>query len=138
MIRFLFKYLLAANYSFIRKWSKKKTTEHIIYYTARIFSTPFSFITAGLYLALIGSIEYKFQTYTPILIGLGIVMLSVSFFIEKEARKAISKWGIEKEYKSLNKAQRQNRNTFAFLFFWSGFILFFYLGVTYFSGYSLI
>ncbi|PKQ65796.1 hypothetical protein BZG02_01970 [Labilibaculum filiforme] len=64
-------------------------------------------------------------------------MLGVSFYIERKAKKAISKWGLEKEYKSLNKTQRFNRNTFAFLFLFVGFALFFYLGITYFSGYLL-
>jgi hypothetical protein len=64
-------------------------------------------------------------------------MLGVSFYIEKKAKKAIYKWEIEKEYQYLNKNQRSNRNTFAFLYFFGGLALFFYLGVTYFSGYSL-
>jgi nitrate reductase NapE component len=135
MIEFLFKYLLSANYSFAKRWVNKKMPQQILPATIHTFTTPFTFVLGGLYFAFIGSINYKFETYTPIFIGLGIVLLPVSLLIEKKAKKAIYKWEIEKEYEILNKNQRSNRNTFAFLFFWAGFALFFYLGVTFVGGY---
>ncbi len=137
MMKFLFKYLLSGNYSFAKRWVNKKVPQQIIPATLHTFTTPFSFILAGLYTVFIGSIDYKFDTYTPIFIGLGIVMLPASYFIEKKAEKAIEEWEIEKEHESLSKEQRSHRNTFAFLFFFVGLALFFYLGITYFGGYSL-
>ncbi|WP_320019947.1 hypothetical protein [Labilibaculum manganireducens] len=134
-MKLLFKYLLSANYSFAKRWVNKKMTQQILPATIHTFTTPFAFIAAGLYCTVIGTIDYKFKTFLPIFIGLGIVMLGVSFYIEKKAKKAIYKWDIEKEYKSLNKSQRSNRNTFAFLFFWAGFALFFYLAITFTEGY---
>ncbi|WP_143470807.1 hypothetical protein [Labilibaculum manganireducens] len=136
-MKFLFKYLLSANYSFAKRWVNEKMPQQILPAAIHTFTTPFTFVLGGLYFAFIGSINYKFETYTPIFIGLLIVLLPTSIPIERKAKKAISKWGLEKEYKSLNKTQRSNRNTFAFLFFFGGLALFFYLGVTYFSGYSL-
>ena len=135
MMKFLFKYLLSANYSFAKRWVKKKIKQQIIPATLHIFTTPFTFMLGGFYFTFIGSINYKFETYTPIFIGLLIVLLPISFLIEKKAKKAISKWEIEKEYKFLSKEQRSNRNTFAFLFFWTGLALFFYLTIRYTEGY---
>ncbi|MBI9056323.1 MAG: hypothetical protein JEZ01_01000 [Labilibaculum sp.] len=135
MMKFLFKPLLAANYCSAKWIVNKNLPKQVIPTALHTFTSPFAFIAAGLYFAVIGSIDYKFETYTPIFIGLGIVMLSVSLYIEKKAKNSIERWGIKKEYKSLSKDQRQNRNTFAFLFFWVGFILFFYLAVTFTEGY---
>ncbi len=134
MMKFLFKYLLSGNYSFAKRWMNKKTPQKIMPATLHTFTTPFSFILAGLYFAIIGLIDYKFDTYTPIFIGLGIVMLPASYLIEKKAEKAIEKWEIEKEHESLTKEQRSHRNTFAFLFFWTGIALFLYLTATFASG----
>ncbi len=135
MYKFLFKNLLLANYSFAKRWVNKKMPERIIPGTLHIFATPFAFIGAGIYFVIIGSIPFKFDRYLPILIGLGLVMLPLQFFIEKKAKQAIYKWQIEKKYKTLTKNDRWNKNIFAFVFFWGAFALFFYLGVTYVGGY---
>ncbi|MDM8159006.1 hypothetical protein QUH73_04145 [Labilibaculum sp. K2S] len=134
-MKILFKPLLAANYCAAKWIVNKNLPKRVIPTALHTFTTPFAFISAGLYCTIMGTIDYKFKTFLPIFIGLGIVMLSISFFIEKEAKKAFYKWDIEKEYQFLNKSQRSNRNTFAFLFFWAGFALFFYLAVTFTEGY---
>ncbi len=135
MMKFLFKYLLSANYSFARRWVNKKTPGRIIPSTLHTFTTPFTFIFGGLYVIFIVSIDYKFESFLPIFIGLGIVLLPASYLIEKKAEKAIEKWEIEKEHESLSKEQRSHRNTFAFIFFFVGLALSFYLIITFGSGY---
>ncbi|WP_394698291.1 hypothetical protein [Labilibaculum manganireducens] len=135
MMKILFKPLLAANYCASKWIVNKKLPKRVIPTALHTFTTPFAFLSAGIYCVVIGSIEFKFKTFTPIFIGLAIVMLSVSLYIEKKAKNSIERWGIKKEYKSLSKNQRQNRNTFAFLFFWASIILSFYLGVTFTGGY---
>ncbi|MCF6349478.1 MAG: hypothetical protein L3J23_00405 [Flavobacteriaceae bacterium] len=135
MYKFLFKRLLLANYSFARRWINKKVPQQIIPGTLHIFTSPFTFIAAGIYFVILGSIEFKFKSFPPIFIGFAITMLSSHFFISKRAKKAIYQWRIEKEYKTLTRNQRFNKNTFAFIFFWGGFALFFYLTVAYVEGY---
>ncbi|WP_320019945.1 hypothetical protein [Labilibaculum manganireducens] len=135
MMKFLFKPLLAANYCASKWIVNKNLPQRVIPTALHTFTSPFAFISAGIYCVILGSIDYKFKTFTPIFIGLGIVMLSVSFFVEKKAKNSIERWGIKKEYKSLSKNQRQNRNTFAFLFFWAGFALSVYLIITFTEGY---
>lgn len=137
MMKFLFSNLLLSNYSFARRWVNKKMPENIIPATLHIFTTPFTFFAAGLYLVVLGSIEYKFQSFLPVFIGLLIVMLLLGYLIEKYTKRAIFKWDIEKKFKSLTKHQRLSKNTFAFIFFWSGFFLFLYLGIKFFGGYSV-
>lgn len=135
MYKFLFKNLLLANYSFAKRWVNKKMPERIIPSTLHIFTTPLNFILAGIYCILLGITEYKFKTFLPILIGLGLVMLPFQFIVEKMMKKAIYKWNIEKEYTNLTRNQRWNKNTFSFLFFWFCFYLFFYLMIKYVGGY---
>lgn len=137
MMKFLFSNLLLSNYSFARRWVNKKMPENIIPATLHIFATPFTFISAGLYLVLLGSIDFKFQTFLPVFMGLAIVMFVIGYLIEKNAKKAIFKWGIEKKYNSLTTHQRRSKNTFAFIIFWSGFAFFLYLGVKFFAGYLI-
>lgn len=135
MMKFLFKPLLAANYCAAKWIVNKNLPKRVIPTALHTFTTPFAFISAGLYFVFIGFIDYKFNSYSPIFIGLAIVMLTVSLFIEKKAKNSIERWNIKKEYKSLNKDQRQSRNTLAFLFFWGSFALFFYLTVSFTEGY---
>ncbi|MCF6349479.1 MAG: hypothetical protein L3J23_00410 [Flavobacteriaceae bacterium] len=137
MYKFLFKRLLLANYSFARRWINKKVPQQIIPGTLHIFTSPFTFIAAGIYAVILGSIEFKFKSFPPIFIGLSLVMLPLHFFILKRAKKAIYQWKIEKEYKTLTRNQRFNKNTFAFIFFWGSFALSFYLIVTYTESYLL-
>lgn len=135
MTKFLFKKLLAAHYSFARRWVNKKMPENVVPSVRLTFLTQFTFIAAGLYCVLLGSIEYKFDSYTPIFIGFMIIALGIGYGFMKPTEKAIFQWGIEKEYKTLSKNQRFNRNTFAFLSFWGSFAIFFYLGVKFIGGY---
>lgn len=135
MYKFLFQRLLLANYCAAKWLVNKKMPERVIPSTLHFFATPFSFIGAGLYFVIIGSINYKFEKYLPILIGLGLVMLPLQFLLEKKASKAISEWRIKKQYTKLSKNERFNKNTLAFIFFWSAFALFFYLGIKYVGGY---
>lgn len=134
-MKFLFKNLLLANYSFAKRWVNKKMPERIIPSTLHIFSTPFSFIAAGIYFMIIGSLNFRFKSYLPILIGLGVIMLGLTTIIERKVKTAIIDWNIEEEYKTLTESQRRSKNFFAFIFFWVGFIIFFYLAVIYFEGY---
>src|SRR5690606_3399448 len=106
-----------SNYSAARWLVNKKMPERIIPSTLHFFTTPFTLIAGGLYCVILDSLEFKFKSFLPVLIGLGIVMLSLGYLIGKIARKAIFKWNIEKEYKALNGNQRFNKNTFAFIFF---------------------
>ena len=84
MMKFLFKPLLAANYCASKWIVNKNLPKRVIPTALHTFTSPFAFISAGLYFVIIGSIDYRFNSYTPIFIGLVIVMLSVSFFIEKK------------------------------------------------------
>ncbi len=135
MYKFLFKRLLLADYSVARWLVNKKMPERIIPSTLHFFATPFAFIGGGIYFVFIGSIPFKFDRYLPILIGLGLVMLPIQFFLEKKAKQAIYKWQIEKEYKTLTKNDRWNKHIFAFVFFWSAFGFSFYLTIKYLGGY---
>ena len=135
MMKFLFKPLLAANYCTSQWIVNKKLPERIIPVTLHLFLTPFAFIASGLYCILLGSINFKFTSYIPILIGFGIIVLGISYGLQNLSEKVINRWGIAKEYKSLNKDQRQNRNTLSFLFFFGSFALFFYLGAKYIDAY---
>ncbi|GAA0873418.1 hypothetical protein GCM10009117_25650 [Gangjinia marincola] len=135
MFKFLFKRLLAANYSAARWLVNKKMPERIIPSTLHFVSAPLTFIAAGIYFALIGSINYQFESYIPILIGLGIVMLGLGYIIEKKAKKMLFDFNIQEEYEMLDKSERNKRNLLAFLFFWGCFALFFYLSITYAQGY---
>ncbi|WP_067146189.1 hypothetical protein [Pseudotamlana agarivorans] len=137
MYKFCFRRLLLADYCAAKWLVNKKMPERIIPSTLHFFATPFAFIGAGLYFVIIGTISYRFETHLPILIGLGGVMLPLQFYIEKRAKKVIFKWGIEKEFNTLSKNERLNKNILAFLFFWVAFFLFFYLGVTYVGGYLI-
>ncbi len=137
MYKFLFKRLLLADYCSAKWLVNKKMPERIIPSTLHFFATPFAFIAAGIYYTILGSIEFKFKTFLPILIGVGLVMLPIQFFLEKKANEAIYKWEIEKEYKTLTRNDRWNKNTFAFIFFWSSFALFFYFSIKYFGGYLI-
>ncbi|AUS07030.1 hypothetical protein [Pseudotamlana carrageenivorans] len=56
---------------------------------------------------------------------------------EKKIKKAIHQWHIEKEYKTLSKNERWNKNTLAFLFFWIGFGVFICLGAKFMGGYLI-
>ncbi|MBU2951694.1 hypothetical protein KO493_13395 [Tamlana agarivorans] len=135
MFKLLFKNLLLADYS-VSKWLvNKKMPERILPSTLHFFATPFTFIIGALYFVVIGSIKYRFESYLPILIGLVVVMLPFQLFIEKKAKRAIYQWQIEKEYKTLTKNQRWNKNTFGFIFFWSAFGVSFYLIVKFVGGY---
>ena len=134
MMKFLFKYLLSANYSFAKRWVNKKIAHRMIFNSIYIFLTPLAFLFAGLSCVALNYINYQFK-HPEIIIMLIAGVVYLGFW--QATKKAIYKWGIEKEYKFLSKEQRSNRNTFAFLFFWGGIILFFYLGATYFGGYSL-
>ncbi len=135
MFKFLFKNLLLANYSFAKRWVNKKMPERIIPFTLHIFTTPLNFVIAGLYCIILGTINYKFTTFLPILISLGLIMLPFQFIVERLVKKTIYAWKIENEYTTLTKNQRWNKNTFAFLFFWFCFYLFFYLMIKYVGGY---
>ncbi|OBQ56577.1 hypothetical protein JJL45_12765 [Tamlana sp. s12] len=137
MFEILFKNLLLANYSFAKRWVNKKNPERIIPATLHIFTTPFSFIMAGIYCWILGSLDFKFTSFLPTFIGLGIIMLPFQFFLEKKIKKAIHQWQIEKEYKSLSKNERWNKNTLAFLFFWIGFGVFLCLGAKFMEGYLI-
>lgn len=77
MTNFLFKKLLASNYSAARWLVNKKMPERIIPSTLHFFTTPFAFISGALFVVFIGSIEFKFGSYLPVLIGLGIVMFGI-------------------------------------------------------------
>ncbi len=135
MYKFLFKNLLLANYSFAKRWVNKKMPERIIPSTLHTFTTPFNFIIASIYCIILGSIKYKFTSFLPTFIGLGLVMLPFQFFVEKKVKKAIYRWQIEKEFNSLTRNQRWNKNTFAFIFFWTGFAVFLFFGAKFMGGY---
>ncbi|MDO6759155.1 hypothetical protein Q4566_03000 [Tamlana sp. 2_MG-2023] len=131
----MFKILLLSNYSFAKRWVNKKMPERIIPATLHLFTTPFSFIMAGIYCWILGSLDFKFSSFLPTFIGLGIIMLPFQFFVEKKAKKAIFQWQIEKAYSTLSKNERWNKNTLAFIFFWTGFGVFLFLGAKFMGGY---
>lgn len=133
-MKFLFKRILASNYSFSKRWANKKMPETVINGTVHTFLLQFSFIVAGLCSVLLGSIDFKFKY--PEIIFMAIALF-IGYGFMNITRKAIIKWNIEKEYKTLSKEQRFSRNTFAFIFFWSCFALFFYLVISFLGGYSL-
>ncbi|WP_289529199.1 hypothetical protein [Labilibaculum sp. K2S] len=133
-MKFLFKYLLSANYSFAKRWVNKKMAHSMIFNSTYIFLTPFAFLFAGLSCVALNYIDYQFK-FPEIILMMTAGIVYLGFW--QATKKAIYKWGIEKAYKNLSKEQRSKRNTFAFLFFWVGIILFFYLGAKYLGGYSL-
>ena len=116
MMKFLFKGLLMGNYCFARRWVNKKMPYQIIPATVHIFTSPFAFISAGIYAIILDKLTFKFESYLPIFIFLVIVMLGVSYPTEYYAKKAIYQWGLEKEYKSLSKGQKTIKMLFAFCF----------------------
>ncbi|KAB1067629.1 hypothetical protein F6U93_10105 [Tamlana haliotis] len=135
MFKLLFKNLLLANYSFAKRWVNRKMPERIIPSTMHVFTTPFSFIMAGIYCWILGSLDFKFTSFLPTFIGLGIIMLPFQFFVEIKVKKAFHQWQIEKEYKTLSKTERWKKNTLAFMFFWIGFGVFLFLGAKFLGGY---
>lgn len=137
MFKLLFKNLLLANYSFSKRWVNKKMPQNIIPTTLHIFTTPFTFLLAGVYLTILGSIKFRFDSFPSIFIGLAIIMSVSHFFIHKNAGKALRNWKIVRTHKQLSKNQKTKKNTLAFVFFWFGFASFFYLGVKNFEGYLL-
>ncbi|MCF6349477.1 MAG: hypothetical protein L3J23_00400 [Flavobacteriaceae bacterium] len=108
--------------------------ERIIPSTLHLFITPFTFIIIGGFVFILSSIEYKFK-YPELFLML--IVLILNFGSQNIIEKAIIKWDIEKDYKTLTKGQRRSKNIFAFIFFWGSFALFLYLTFTYFSGYSM-
>ncbi|MCF8715331.1 hypothetical protein JM658_10875 [Joostella atrarenae] len=131
----MFKRLLFANYSFARRWVNKKLPENVVPAAVYTFLTSFTFQAMGLYCIILGSIDFKFKSFPPIFLGIVIIALGIGYGFRKMAKKAIFKWGIEKEYKKLSKDERRRKNTFAFLFFWGSFAFMFYMGVKYLEGY---
>ncbi|MCF8715330.1 hypothetical protein JM658_10870 [Joostella atrarenae] len=122
-------------YSFARRWVNKKLPENVIPFTLQTFLSSFTFQVSGLYFVILGSIDFKFKSFPPIFLGIVIIALGIGYGFRKMAKKAIFKWNIEKEYKKLSKDERKRKNTFAFLFFWGSFALFFYLTVRFAEGY---
>ncbi|MBI9056322.1 MAG: hypothetical protein JEZ01_00995 [Labilibaculum sp.] len=57
-MKFLFKYLLAANYCFAKRWVNKKMPQQIIPGAVHIFTTPFAFFFAGLSCVALNYIDY--------------------------------------------------------------------------------
>ncbi|WP_299431043.1 hypothetical protein [uncultured Maribacter sp.] len=135
-MKFLFKGLLMGNYCFARRWVNRKMRYNIIPATLLTFISPFVFVVAGLYFTFIGLLSYKFESKLPIFIFIGVVGLGFSYPVEYYAKKAIYQWGLEKEYKSLSKGQKRSKRIFAFIFFWTGLIIFFYLGTKYYANYT--
>ncbi|OBQ56574.1 hypothetical protein JJL45_12780 [Tamlana sp. s12] len=134
MFKILFKNLLLANYSFAKRWVNKKMPERIIPATIHIFISPFTFITSGLACVILGSIVYKIKYPELVLV---LIALVFGFGLQKPVKKAIHQWQIEKEYKTLSKNERWNKNTLAFLFFWIGFGVFICLGAKFMGGYLI-
>ena len=134
MTKFLFRRLLASHYSAVRWMVNKKMPENIIPTTVHFFLSEFSFLAAGLVCVILGTINYKFKYPEFFLM---VIVIIIGFGLQKATKKAIYKWGIEKEYKTLPQEKRFSRITFAFIFFWSCFAVFFYLGVKFLGGYSV-
>ncbi|MCF6349476.1 MAG: hypothetical protein L3J23_00395 [Flavobacteriaceae bacterium] len=69
MYKFLFKRLLLANYCASRWLVNKKMPERVIPSTLYFFITPFTFIAAGIYFVIIGSIDLSLKVIPLYLLG---------------------------------------------------------------------
>jgi hypothetical protein len=135
MMRLFFKKLLVANYCTAKWLVNKKMPERVIPGTLLIFLIPLAFFSCGLYAFIIGSIDFKFDSFFTSFIGDLLIIFIIYFFLYEKVKKLIYKWSIEKEYKTLTKSERVNKYILAFIFFWGSFALFFYLSVKFTEGY---
>lgn len=135
--QFLFKRLLTACYCSARLVVHKKKGDRVIPFTLHIFLTSFMLIAFGLYTVILGLIEFKFKSFLPTFIGLAVIGFGIDYLFREKTKKAISRWHIEKKYKTLTKNERFNKYILTFIFFWGSFALFFYLSVKFTEGYLL-
>ncbi|SHK03144.1 hypothetical protein [Pseudozobellia thermophila] len=125
----ILRYLLASCYSFSRRWVNPKYGGDVMWTTVHGFLTPISFIAVGIYTVVLnftGANKWYDDSW-PYILGAACIMLPIGYGLQKPTRRALSNWGIIKEFKTLTKKQRRSRNTMAFLFFFFGFICFFTL-----------
>ncbi|USD26881.1 hypothetical protein [Flagellimonas marinaquae] len=109
--------------------------DNVIPATLWSFLLSITHILWGLYAVLMGSLPFK---VSDVLLKTGIIALAffTMLLMYGPTKRAIFSWGIEKEYRAYDLSLRWRKNTFAFLFFWGSFILFFYLGVRFLSRYA--
>lgn len=129
MMKIIFKRILASDYSFAKRWSNKSIPETLINGTLHIFLTKLSFLAAGFYFLLLSILNIRIDNFYILFAGMAFIMLLIGYGLRNQAKKAIDKWKIPQEHKSLSKQQRLKRNTMAFFLFFICFYLFIVMAI---------
>ncbi len=137
MLKFLLQPYLLACYCFAKFGIKKTEQWRISGAVAYTFSTPLTFLLGGIYISLIG-------LFTKGLSGILIdwllpflILVPFGYWLFSWTEKTIDKWQIHQQWEALQKWKRILYSILGFVFFWGAYVLFFYLGVKFFAGYSL-